>query len=339
MEIQIAQLVKLVSERPCGSLPSTTENNPKEIVNAISVHLELVNEDTNKGYEGKSAKGKEVLKDTNTEESKANTKMVTSQYRAQILFPQRLVNMAELEQQGKFNDLLRKLHVNMPFLRTLRELPRLTCHLKELVKHKEEIHNESRAHLSVECSAALERGCPKKKGDPGAFVVPCTVKELFFENALADLGASINVMPSCVFDKMIMLALTPTQMTVQLADGSTRYPRGIAEDVLVRIKDFVIPVDFVVLDVGQQNENMPLIFRKPFFAICRAIIDVGAGKLTLRIDDEDATFGMTIKEDNKKKALKLKKKSKTKASCSGKTGNFVWRKKWVCMQSTGSEND
>ncbi|XP_019164255.1 PREDICTED: uncharacterized protein LOC109160415 [Ipomoea nil] len=201
MEIQIAQLVKLVSERPCGSLLSTTENNPKERVNAISVYPEPVNEDTNKRHEGKYVKGKEVLKDTDREESKANTKMVTSRYCTQIPFPQRLVNMAELEQRGKFNALLRKLHVNMPILYTLRELPRLTYHFKELVKNKKEIHNESHTHLSVECSSALERGCPKKKGDPGAFIVPFAVKDLFFENALADLGAFINVMPSCVLTK------------------------------------------------------------------------------------------------------------------------------------------
>ncbi|XP_019181656.1 PREDICTED: uncharacterized protein LOC109176714 [Ipomoea nil] len=147
-----------------------------------------------------------------------------------------------------------------------------------------------------ECSAVLDKGCPRKKGDPGAFIVPCAVKDLTFDNALVDLGSSINVMPSFMFDRLIMPPLTPTGMTFRLADGSIRYPKGIVEDVLVRIKDFIIPVDFVVLDVGHDNLDVPLIFERPFLATCRAIIDVGMGKLTLRVENEEAKFGMTTDE-------------------------------------------
>ncbi|XP_019156905.1 PREDICTED: uncharacterized protein LOC109153492 [Ipomoea nil] len=166
----------------------------------------------------------------------ADSRSVTCRYRPPIPFPQRLANMVELEQRG--------------------EMPKLTCQLKKLIKHKIEIREGSHGHLNVECLAVLEKGCPKKKGDPGAFVVPCTVKDLIFENALADLGASVSVMPSYVFDKLIISALTPTHITVRLADGSVRYLKGIAEDVLVRIKNFVIHVDFVVLDVGKDSEDV-----------------------------------------------------------------------------------
>nr|GMD86739.1 AC091732_5 Putative polyprotein [Ipomoea batatas] len=76
------------------------------------------------------------------------------------------------------------------------------------------------------------------------------VKDLDFDNAMDDLGASVSIMPSFVYDRLIFPPLTPTQLTVYLVDGSIQYPKGIVEDVLVRIKDCIILVDFVVLDVG-----------------------------------------------------------------------------------------
>ena len=86
----------------------------------------------------------------------------------------------------------------MPFLHALGEMPRFSCHLKELLKHKKGMSDLSKVWLNEECLAILYKGYPPKRDDPGAFVVPCMVKDLDFDNALDDLGASINVMPSFV---------------------------------------------------------------------------------------------------------------------------------------------
>ncbi|KAL0431187.1 UNVERIFIED_CONTAM: hypothetical protein Sradi_0744700 [Sesamum radiatum] len=99
-------------------------------------------------------------------------------------------------------------------------------------------------------------------------------------------GASINLMPYSIFAKLGMHELTPTIVTLQLADRSIKYPRGIIEDVLVKVGKFVIPVDFVVLDM-EEDANTPLILGRPFLATSKALIDVQKGQLTLRINDEE----------------------------------------------------
>ncbi|KAL0462054.1 UNVERIFIED_CONTAM: hypothetical protein Slati_0093000 [Sesamum latifolium] len=97
-----------------------------------------------------------------------------------------------------------------------------------------------------------------------------------------------------------MHELTPTIITLQLADRSIKYPRGIVEDVLVKVGKFIIHVDFIVLDM-EEDVNMPLILRRPFLAMSRALIDVQKGQLTLRINDEHVVFN-DMKEEHKKVA-------------------------------------
>ncbi|XP_039123411.1 uncharacterized protein LOC120260031 [Dioscorea cayenensis subsp. rotundata] len=109
------------------------------------------------------------------------------------------------------------------------------------------------------------------------------------EHALAESGASINVMPYNLFLKLGLEGLRPTRMTLQLADRSVRRPRGVVEDVLVRVNKLIIPVDFVILDVGDDVE-VPLILGRPFLNTLGALIDVQEGKMTLRVGDEQVVF-------------------------------------------------
>ncbi|KAL0285914.1 UNVERIFIED_CONTAM: Retrovirus-related Pol polyprotein from transposon.6 [Sesamum radiatum] len=127
--------------------------------------------------------------------------------------------------------------------------------------------------------------------DPGSFYIPCTIGEINFGKVLCDLGASINLMPYSIFAKHGMHELTPTIVTLQLVDTSIKYPRGIVEDVLVKVGKFVIPVDFVVLDM-EVDANTPLILGRPFLATGNALIDVQIDQLTLRINDEKVVFNV-----------------------------------------------
>ncbi|GJZ40336.1 reverse transcriptase domain-containing protein, partial [Tanacetum coccineum] len=103
--------------------------------------------------------------------------------------------------------------------------------------------------------------------------------------ALADLGASINLIPLSILKKLLLLELTPTQMILELADRSTTSPSGIAEDVFVKVGKFHFPVNFVVIDYVV-DPRVPLILRRPFLRTARALIDVYDVELTLRVDDE-----------------------------------------------------
>ncbi|GJY90288.1 reverse transcriptase domain-containing protein, partial [Tanacetum coccineum] len=114
--------------------------------------------------------------------------------------------------------------------------------------------------------------------------------------ALVDLGASINLIPLSIWKKLSLPELTPTQMILELADRSTTSPSSIAEDVFVKVGKFHFPVDFVVIDYVV-DPRVPLILRRPFFRMARALIDVYGEELTLRVDDEAITFkvGQTLR--------------------------------------------
>jgi len=108
--------------------------------------------------------------------------------------------------------------------------------------------------LKEQCSAIVLKKLPPKLKDPGSFTIPCTIGDSYFEKALCDLGASINLMPLSVFRRLGMQEPKPTTISLQLADRSITYPRGIIEDVLVKVDKFIFPVDFVVLDMEEDEE-------------------------------------------------------------------------------------
>jgi hypothetical protein len=107
-----------------------------------------------------------------------------------------------------------------------------------------------------QCSAAIANGQEKQK-DPGCPTIPCSVGSFKFENALCDLGSSVSIMPRDVFEKL-RLPLEPTGMCLELGDNSIHYPLGIAENVPVKVGHHFIPVDFVVLEMGER-EMPPLL--------------------------------------------------------------------------------
>ncbi|GJW13437.1 reverse transcriptase domain-containing protein [Tanacetum coccineum] len=132
---------------------------------------------------------------------------------------------------------------------------------------------------------------PEKLGDPGKFLIPCDFPGMDECLALADLGASINLMPLSVWKKLSLPELTPTCMTLELADRSISQPIGIAEDVDVKVGKFQFPADFVVVDFDA-DPRVPLILGRSFLKTGRAFIDVYEGELTLRVRKEAVTFNL-----------------------------------------------
>ena len=123
------------------------------------------------------------------------------------------------------------------------------------------------------------------------------------------MGASVSVMPKVVYDRLNHYALAPTAMCLQLADQSVRYPAGIAENILVKIHNFFIPVDFVVLNM-KVNTKTPLILGRPFLSTANAHIDVGAGEIQLNINGQKEKFAFKpkVEQCSQVKAFNRKKK-------------------------------
>ena len=131
--------------------------------------------------------------------------------------------------------------------------------------------------LGEEASAILLKKLPKKEGDPGIFSVPISVGNSPIYHGMLDLGASISVMPSCVYDEMNLKPLSYTRTAIHLADRSRILPLGKIEDVLVRVGEFTFPTDFYVVSMDDADSLAPIILGRPFMRTAHAVIDVEAG--------------------------------------------------------------
>ncbi|GKA16128.1 reverse transcriptase domain-containing protein [Tanacetum coccineum] len=163
----------------------------------------------------------------------------------------------------KFWEMFKKIHVNITLADALILMPKYQKMLKSLLSNKEKLNEMANTPVSENCSAIILKKLPEKLEDPGQFLIPCTFSELKCK-ALADLGASINLMPFSVYTKLGLPALQSTRMTLELANCSLCVPKGIARDVLVLVGgrlDF--PADFVVVDLSvimKKDEDPNAIF-------------------------------------------------------------------------------
>ncbi|GKE73410.1 hypothetical protein Tco_1535451, partial [Tanacetum coccineum] len=128
----------------------------------------------------------------------------------------------------------------------------------------------------------IDKSIPRKEKETGSFTLPCYINNVCFDNALADLGASVSVMPLSTYLNLGLGELAHTKLTVELADRTVKHPKGIAENVLVGIGNFVFLVDFIILDMPE-DINVPLILGRPFLSTAHAKIDVFKRKITLSL--------------------------------------------------------
>ena len=170
-------------------------------------------------------------------------------------------------------------------------MPKYAKFLKDIISKKRKLEEHETVMLTEESSAILQKKLPPKLKDPRSCIIPCTIGKSYFDRALCDLGASINLMPLSVFRKLGLGEVKLTTISLQLADRSIKYPRGVIEDVLVKVDKFIFPADFIVLDMDVDKE-IPLILGQPFHATGRTLIDVQQGKLVLRVGEDDVTFDL-----------------------------------------------
>ncbi|GJR38250.1 reverse transcriptase domain-containing protein [Tanacetum coccineum] len=186
-------------------------------------------------------------------------------------------------------EIFRNLHFELSFADALLHMPKFAPMFRKLLNNKDKILELTKTPVNENCSAVILKTFPEKLGDPGRFLIPCDFPELDECLALADLGASINLMPLSVFEKLNLQGLTKTKMILELADRSTSTPTGIAENVFVKVGTFYFPADFVVVNYDA-DPRVPLILGRPFLRTARALIDVHGEEMTLRHDDQSVTF-------------------------------------------------
>ncbi|GJZ81557.1 reverse transcriptase domain-containing protein [Tanacetum coccineum] len=160
---------------------------------------------------------------------------------------------------------------------------------RKLLNDKDKMIELTKTPVNENCSAVILKKFLEKLGDPGRFLIPCDFPEMNECLALADLGASINLMPLSIWKELSLPALTKTRMILELADRTISTPTGIAEDVFVKVGTFFFPADFVVVDYVA-DPRAPLILGRPFLRTARALIDVHGEQMTLRHDDQSVTF-------------------------------------------------
>ena len=132
-------------------------------------------------------------------------------------------------------------------------MPLYAKFLKEILSKNRKIVEEGIVNLTATCSAIIQQKLPAKMNDPGNFTIPYFIGKYEFKKALCDSGASINLMPLSVVQRINLGELTPTAITLQMADRSMAQPEGILEDVLVKVRKFIFPVDFVIMQMEEDT--------------------------------------------------------------------------------------
>nr|GEV53165.1 reverse transcriptase domain-containing protein [Tanacetum cinerariifolium] len=209
---------------------------------------------------------------------------------------QKLIDKAN-DQREKFLQIFKDLNFNISFADALILMPKFGPTIKTLLTNKDKLYELARTPLNEHCLAVLLKKFPEKLGDPGKFLIPCDFPRMAKCLALVYLGASINLMPLSVWNKISLLDLSPMCMTLELADRSISRPVGVAKDVFVKVGTFHFPADFVVVDFDA-DPRVPLILGRYFLMTERDLIDVFEGELTLRYSQEVLGFSDVIASGN-----------------------------------------
>nr|GEU93295.1 DNA-directed DNA polymerase [Tanacetum cinerariifolium] len=268
-----------------GTLLSNTVPNPKGEMKVVTTRSGLA-------YEGPSIPTHSPLeKPPVVPISIPEPDVPRSQPKLNIPYPSRLNDQKLREkatnQMEKFFQIFHDFHFDISFADALLLMPKLASIIKSLLTNKDKLFELAKVPLNENYSAMLLKKLLKKLGDPGKFLIPCDFMGIDVCHALADLGVSINLMPLSIWKKLSLPELTPTRMTLELADGSITRPKEVVEDVFLKVGKFHFPTDFVVVDF-EVDPRVPLIIRRSFLRTGRALIDVYGKEITLRYNSKSS---------------------------------------------------
>ena len=157
------------------------------------------------------------------------------------------------EQFSRFLNMFKKIEINIPFSEALTQMPHYTKLMKDILIRKRKITEEGILSLTATYSTVIQKSLLKKMHNPGSFTIPCKIGNAEMGKALCDYKASINLMPLSMVKRLSLGELTPIAMTLQMADKTLAHPVGILEDVLIKVRKFIFPVDFVVIDIEEDK--------------------------------------------------------------------------------------
>ncbi|GJR80574.1 reverse transcriptase domain-containing protein [Tanacetum coccineum] len=291
-----------------SSLPSNTIPNPRNEAKAITtrsgvsydgppIPLPVVEKEpeVTKDTELPSTEDiqPQVVQDLGKDKEPIKEPSLAQKTKTSLPYPSRLAKEKIREKDdilaSKFMEIFRNLHFELSFADALIHMPKFAPMFKKMLNNKDKLIELTKTPLNENCSAVVLKKLLEKLGDPGRFLIPCDFSE--FDNclALADLGASINLMPLSIWKKLGLPGLNDTKMVLELADRTISKPTGVAENVFVKVGKFYFPADFVVLDFIA-DPRVPLILGRPFLRTAHALIDVYEGEITLRNDDQSLTL-------------------------------------------------
>nr|GEY14373.1 reverse transcriptase domain-containing protein [Tanacetum cinerariifolium] len=191
-----------------------------------------------------------------------------------IPYPSRLndqkLREKDTNQMEKFFQIFQDLHFDISFADALLLIPKFASTIKSFLANKDKLFELAKIPLNENFSTMLLKKLPEKLEYPGKFLIPCDFPGMDVCHALADLGASINLMPLSIWKKLSLPELTPTQMTLELANRSITHPKGVSEDVFIKVGKEILLKDG------------------------RALIDVYGEEITLRVNDEAVTFNLNL---------------------------------------------
>ncbi|XP_006601563.1 uncharacterized protein [Glycine max] len=163
--------------------------------------------------------------------------------------------------------------------------------LKDMLTRKHKYIHQENIVVEGNRNAVIQKILPPKNKDPESVTIPCSISDVAVGKALIDLGASINLMPLSMCRRLGELEIMPTRMNLQLVDRSITRPYGVIEDVLVRVKHFTFPADYVVMDICEDND-IPLILGRPFMLTASCVVDMGRKKLEMGFEDQRISFDL-----------------------------------------------
>ncbi|CAL8168488.1 unnamed protein product [Prunus armeniaca] len=309
METQLGQIANALSQREPGKFPSQLvilQRNQEQAKVVITLRSGKVinngvgNEVTNESDHVNAGPTQEENEKLNGDPSNStssyeapNFHKAKKPYTPPIPFPGRL---AKSKQDKSFKEIfyiLSKVNVNLTLLDVIRNMPAYGKFFKELNTYKRKYGPKEKVMVSENVSAVLQRKLPPKLKDPGNFSINITIGDKRVEKAMLDLGASINLMPYSVYLQLGLGGLKAKTISLQLADRSVKYPRGIVEDILVQVDKLILSADFVVLDMEEapiHDRELPIFLGRPFMATAKTVIDVQNGLLTMTMPGEIVQF-------------------------------------------------
>ncbi|GJS24689.1 zinc knuckle CX2CX4HX4C containing protein [Tanacetum coccineum] len=204
---------------------------------------------------------------------------------------QTIEHHAEEELVYETMESLKKIKINRPLLKEMRQTEKYAKYIKDLVANKPRTEEYEEIRMNPRCSALLQNQPTPKEQDPGSFILPCSIGRLDFNNALVDLGVSVNVMPLSMYKHLGIGKLKPINMVIEMADNTKCTPKGIVENILIKFDKFIFLVDFVILEMVE-DFRMPIILGIPLLATANAKVDIFRKSISLEVGNEKVIFKM-----------------------------------------------